>query len=850
MNTKMRTRADDKLQKEYLENLAKSLAKDRPSPKEINTPQPQLQQQGQDQPKPQTQPQTKPEDHQHEMKEDLVFDSSTDQEEMEPGTAYELFGFRSVEPSSRPPILQLGAKSIPRVAWASRDCTHASMMLSRLRPRRPLEGAFFDKLELIRRIATSEVAKASTIMEAVAIVGIIMDREAILLGAEEILGQSAAKAKVLEVNPGNFEDLVAELAITRRPRTMVRRKENPFGVNRAKVDTVKSKPSQTYFFHHFRGGASNYYVQLGAPEKQNRNPVTIPRSDGTTGSMSAAWAAWKKWGAPRLITQWLRNGVPLVWKGAPPRPGWTKFGQGQMLKNKAAAKLEEEMKQLVEDGAFIIADNEEEVTLSPVFSIPKSSGGTRVIHDLRGINSRLVPPHFTLRGIRDAAEVVRHSKYLCALDLRRGYQQVLMDPASRKYLGTKVGTKTLVSSVLPFGLNISPYVFTRLTGWASRKAMELTGVSIATFIDDFMIGSQSREGLEDALKKILQLFSELGMVLSQKKEMTIEEEVDFLGFRWSAKTKTIRVTEEKRKKYKKEVKNLLRTPQPKARWRTVIGRLLFLKDAVAPALRRLRSCLKMITKMKDSTRIEAVGEVKEDLLWWLRTLESCPEISLERKPLSASIATDASNQGRGYVLEMQGLPRHKRQWTVEERNEHINKSELLAFSQAVKDNVEQLKGRRILWYVDNVTAAAVVKNQGSQHISAELWDAGKELLDMLENKGIDVVVRKVPGVLNTAADALSRPDLILDGWDKALATIVERWGPLQRDLSGLVQESQEHIGSLEWLGERVLLKPRIEDIQETFIEIIFYLGILPYSRAKCPLAAQVVFAAHLFLWNK
>ena len=204
---KMKTRQDDKLQKEYLEKLADSLRQDQLAQKNVNSPQPQTQVTDQSKPQVQPQGQVMVSDQQANINDDSDFEASAEQEEMETGSAYELFGFRSVEPAIRPPILQLGTRSIPRVAWASRDCTHASTMLARLRPRRPLEGAFFDRLEMIRRVATSEVAKASTIMEAVAIVGIILDREAILLGAEEILGHTAAKAKVLEVNPGNFEDL-------------------------------------------------------------------------------------------------------------------------------------------------------------------------------------------------------------------------------------------------------------------------------------------------------------------------------------------------------------------------------------------------------------------------------------------------------------------------------------------------------------------------------------------------------------------------------------------------------------------------------------------------------------------
>lgn len=43
-------------------------------------------------------------------------ESSSEDEELGHGTAYEMLGFRSIEPGVRPPILQLSAKSMSRVS--------------------------------------------------------------------------------------------------------------------------------------------------------------------------------------------------------------------------------------------------------------------------------------------------------------------------------------------------------------------------------------------------------------------------------------------------------------------------------------------------------------------------------------------------------------------------------------------------------------------------------------------------------------------------------------------------------------------------------------------------------------
>lgn len=162
-----------------------------------------------------------------------------------PETAYEWLGLRTVEPTMRPPILELSQSNEMRVAWASKDCTLAGSMLRRARPLRTLEASFFDRLELIRRIAVSEVAKAENAMEAVSVLGIVFDREALILGAEEVYGMSKGRELVLDTAPGNYDELSARIAADRRLRRNTRRRDMP---GRADGKNVKpmSKGSTPY----------------------------------------------------------------------------------------------------------------------------------------------------------------------------------------------------------------------------------------------------------------------------------------------------------------------------------------------------------------------------------------------------------------------------------------------------------------------------------------------------------------------------------------------------------------------------------------------------------------------------
>lgn len=267
----------------------------------------------------------------------------------------------------------------------------------------------------------------------------------------------------------------------------------------------------------------------------------------------------------------------------------------------------------MKDGAF---ERGEAVMISPTFLIPKKDGLERLIHDLREVNKHLCPPHFTLHGARDAGGVVRNSEWLAVLDLRHGYQQVAVEPQARKYLGAMMGEETIVSTILPFGLNLSPYVFTRLTSWLAREIRRRFHLQAAVYIDDFLLGGGTREELEEGIRGVKRLFEELGVVVSEKKEVEPARKVEYIGFTWDAERKTIGVAPERRREYLRGVKNLMRHPQSRSTWRRAIGKLGFLREAVGPTMRHVGSLLHVVASRRNGGKlIEAQGEALEDLKW-------------------------------------------------------------------------------------------------------------------------------------------------------------------------------------------------------------------------------------------
>ena len=533
----------------------------------------------------------------------------------------------------------------------------------------------------------------------------------------------------------------------------------------------------------FAREAPGRYAALGAREPKASLPLPVIKGDGVVGSMSAHWMAWRQLGAPRKVVQWLRSGVPLVW-ARPPQP--------TLLTSKAkqTEEMKQEMKDLINTGAF---SYQETRFISPTFIIPKKDGGKRMIHDLRGINSSLKPPKFTLQGAKDAASVVLDSNWLLALDLKHGYQQVAMDLKARQYLGAKYGEKTVVSNVLPFGLNISPYVFTRITSWLAREIRKRFHLNVAVYVDDFMVGASTKEQLEEGLRRIKDLFDTLGVCLSEKTSQKPAQRVEFLGFTWDAQLKEVSVTPEKRRQYRREVRNLLRHAQSTQCWKRLVGKLLFLREAVGPSLRHTRSLMRALQGARHGGLLAAEGEAREDLVWWDSVLRTTPRMSLRVHPTSAIVTTDASDLNIGAVVELVGgqttgtkttqgamerPTKQKLSMPVEDKDAHINVKELDALFQALEKNKEQLRSKKIVWFTDNVTARAAVARQGTQQLSLATWEKTKQILDLANREAIQIVPRWVPGRLNGCADSLSRPTAEKGEWEDALAKITEEWGLL------------------------------------------------------------------------
>ncbi len=99
--------------------------------------------------------------------------------------------------------------------------------------------------------------------------------------------------------------------------------------------------------------------------------------------------------------------------------------------------------------------------------------------------------------------------------------------------------------VLPFGLSLSPRVFTKVVEGALTPLREV-GVRILNYLDDWLILAQSREQLGDPRDLVLWHLSQLGLRVNwEKSKLSPVQRISFLGVELDSVSMTARLTEER-----------------------------------------------------------------------------------------------------------------------------------------------------------------------------------------------------------------------------------------------------------------------------------------------------------------
>ncbi|KAI2663817.1 Gag-Pol polyprotein [Labeo rohita] len=116
----------------------------------------------------------------------------------------------------------------------------------------------------------------------------------------------------------------------------------------------------------------------------------------------------------------------------------------------------------------------------------------RPILDLRALNRSLLRLPFKMLTTKRMLTCIRPQDWFAAIDLKDAYFHVSILPRHRPFLRFAFEGRAYQYKVLPFGLSLSPRVFTKVAE-AALSPLWQTGIRILNYLDDWLLIAHSRD---------------------------------------------------------------------------------------------------------------------------------------------------------------------------------------------------------------------------------------------------------------------------------------------------------------------------------------------------------------------
>lgn len=519
----------------------------------------------------------------------------------------------------------------------------------------------------------------------------------------------------------------------------------------------------------------------------------VPRTDLPTGGRIASFLkAWEKITSDSWTLSIVRSGYRIQLSVLPHLltnpPKWcTKMPQDPVK----VQVLREEVRILLQKRAI------EEVTgrhpkrgfFSRIFLVKKRSGGWRPVIDLSRLNQFVLCPHFKMETLESIRLSLQAGDWVTSLDLKDAYFHILIHQRSRRYLRFVLDGKVFQFRALPFGLSVSPYVFTRVLKTVLRHVRR-SGIRVHAYLDDWIQPSASEALSWLHSRRLLKIILDLGFIPNwEKSELVPVQVFNFLGARFNLVTGHIGPSQDRIKTLSQSLILLLKTKQASARrLHSILGQMESMARLL-PLGRAYKRALQWEIKSR-WCQGHALWDKQIPLLpWFPKAVAKWRDehFLLTVSPLHLPVPdlhlfTDSSLEGWGAHLDSHmasGL------WPPAWQHQHINVLELRAVQLALQEFSSQVQNHVVLLATDNTSVAAYINKQGGTH-SHSLCNLAVEIALWCSENNVHIRARYLPGRLNALADCLSRKNNVVQTeWtlnQRVLTQVFRVWGTPHIDL--------------------------------------------------------------------
>lgn len=374
----------------------------------------------------------------------------------------------------------------------------------------------------------------------------------------------------------------------------------------------------------------------------------------------------------------------------------------------------------------------------------------------------------------ETARALRHSvrlgEFAVSLDLSDAYLHVPMHPTSQKFLRFAIDGTVYAFRALPFGLNISPWVFTRIMDAVVASVRQNTASEISNYLDDLLQKNMDPVVLENDLQVLMHRLEELGFVINKEKsDLVPAQDFVHLGMHFKTQQTLVCLPQKRVDKLLDAVLSLLNvqftTPRQVSQVVGVCAAAAELIPLGRLRIRPIQWAFADLWKPSEATwdkRIMVSDELRQALQCWTLKPWLQRGIPLLTQTATISLCADASKPGWGAHL-LPVFATCAGVWSQEEQAFHINELEMLAIYRALFWWKERLCHQTLMVLSDSSTVVAYLRNQGGTH-SRRLCLLAMDVLLFCDAAGILISVRHIPGRLNVLADGLSRSQSLPSEW--------------------------------------------------------------------------------------
>ena len=248
---------------------------------------------------------------------------------------------------------------------------------------------------------------------------------------------------------------------------------------------------------------------------------------------------------------------------------------------KVVLRIQEEIRDLISKDAIVQIDDVPNLCLSPIFVIPKKSGDLRVILNLKEFNLFISTQHFRMETLSVILPQLSASDWAVSIDLQDAYLHIPIHPLSRRFLGFQFLGRTFQYRVLPFGLKVSPWVFTRVVATLVGHLRQL-GLRLFYYLDVWLLVAESRDLLESHLRTTLLWTRDLGFLVNWEKSSLTPQRLPFyLGAHFDFPRLLARPSEHRVLALQEVIQDLTKGPlAPALFWQKFFGHLAGFVDLV------------------------------------------------------------------------------------------------------------------------------------------------------------------------------------------------------------------------------------------------------------------------------